>query len=259
MCWFVSGSGRDVSLCVGQHQELSVILHISALMKIQSWFLSMYWPVSRAEHVLVCVFTIREPGMRVQVSARIKSSACTSTSWPVLKAEHGWRAFGVVLVSWHLAIHWGLCVCLHVYASAQDLAHISMLLGWSCHVSACVSKHQRLWMYLRTMAGVCKHRAEHVPEFVGLYQGDEHEFAFLAFACSCMHLCVQSSSYVTTYQVLGMYARCVYLMCLHVSKAAYLDALRVWNVSACVSMCQELGIYLHMLARIKGWACLQAS
>jgi hypothetical protein len=90
MCWFVSGYGR-----VGQHQELSVILHVSALMKIQSWFFSMCWPVSRAEHVLVCVFTIREPGMRMQVSARIKSSACTSTSWPVLKAEHVSALVGV--------------------------------------------------------------------------------------------------------------------------------------------------------------------
>jgi hypothetical protein len=117
-------------------------------------------------------------------------------------------------------------VCLHVYASAQDLAHISMHLGWSCHVSACVCKHQRLWMYLHTMAGVCTHRAEHLPAFVGLYQGDEHEFAFLAFACSCMHLCVQSSSYVTMYQVLGMYPRCMYL---HVSV----------YIKGCVSSCIE--------------------
>ncbi len=87
----------------------------------------------------------------------------------------------------------GFCVCLHVYASAQDLAHISMRLGWSCHVSACVSKHQRLWMYLHTMAGVCTHRAEHVPAFVGLYQGDEHEFAFLAvFQVERACLCVSS-------------------------------------------------------------------
>jgi hypothetical protein len=57
----------------------------------------MCWPVSRAERVLVFFFTIREPGMQVQVSARIKSSACTSTSWPVSKAEHVSALVGVHL------------------------------------------------------------------------------------------------------------------------------------------------------------------
>jgi hypothetical protein len=41
-------------------------------------------------------------------------------------------------------------VCLH-------LAHISMRLGWSCYASACACKHQGLWMYLHTMAGIRTH------------------------------------------------------------------------------------------------------
>ncbi len=32
-----------------------------------------------------------------------------------------------------ILMYWRLGVCLHLYASAQDLAHISMCLGWSCH------------------------------------------------------------------------------------------------------------------------------
>jgi hypothetical protein len=30
-------------------------------------------------------------------------------------------------------------------------------LGWSCYASACACKHQGLWMYLHTMAGIRTH------------------------------------------------------------------------------------------------------
>jgi hypothetical protein len=54
------------------------------------------------------------------------------------------HAFGLVMSCIFLCLRKRGCIsiqwlCLHVYASAQDLAHISMRLGWSCHVSACVS------------------------------------------------------------------------------------------------------------------------
>ncbi len=44
----------------------------------------------------LCVFSqFKTPGMQVQVSACIKYSACTSTSWPVLKAVHVSALVGV--------------------------------------------------------------------------------------------------------------------------------------------------------------------
>jgi hypothetical protein len=55
--------------------------------------------------VYLLVFTIQEPAMQVQISARIKSSACISTSWPVLKAEH---VSALVVVCWYL--HMLLCI-----------------------------------------------------------------------------------------------------------------------------------------------------
>ncbi len=57
-------------------------------------------------------------------------------------------------------------------------------------VSACICLCLQASKAVCTMAGVCTHRAEHVPAFVGLYQGDEHEFAFLALlvaACIFVH------------------------------------------------------------------------
>jgi hypothetical protein len=82
-------------------------------------------------------------------------------------------------------------------------------------------------MYLHTMAGVCTHRAEHVPAFVALYQGDEHEFAFLAFsvaACICVHKVLHMLPRIKCWACTHVACIC---MCLHVSKTAYLDALRV--------------------------------
>ncbi len=39
----------------------------------------------------------------------------------------------------------------------------------------------RSLMYMHTMAGICTGELNMYLHFIGLYQGDEHEFAFLAF------------------------------------------------------------------------------
>jgi hypothetical protein len=75
----------------------------------------------RTENVFACVSTFREPGRQGKVSACVKSSACTNTSWPVSEADHvlHWLAciqsiFGI-FICFHVS---GLSVCLHVYACA---------------------------------------------------------------------------------------------------------------------------------------------
>ena len=74
ICWFVLVAARD-SVSVGQYQELSMNVHVSALLEIRSGLLRMCWPVSRAERVFVIFCTIRAPGMQACVSARIMSRA----------------------------------------------------------------------------------------------------------------------------------------------------------------------------------------
>ncbi len=96
------------------------------------------------------------------------------------------------------------------------------------------------------------HRAEHVSTIIGLYQGVEHEFAFLALikswkfylhllvcmeswacVCMCLHMsrAGRVSSYVGRYQEHSMFQD----VCLHVWRA--------WHVSACVCTYQELSEY----------------
>jgi hypothetical protein len=138
----------------------------------------MCWPVLRAERVFACVFTIREPGVQVQVLAGIKSSACTSITWPVSKASMylHWltctrSSVGIFIML--SCIDGFACVCMFMHLLRTWHMHLHALRAG--HISACVCKHQGLWMYLHTMASICTYS---VPAFIGLYQGDGHEFAF---------------------------------------------------------------------------------
>ncbi len=81
----------------------------------------MCWPVSRAGHVFAGVIAFGDSSMHVQVSARIKSSACTSTSLPMSKAEHI-----PVLVGVHSKQCWYLDMlsCIEGFACVRMCVHV---------------------------------------------------------------------------------------------------------------------------------------
>ncbi len=233
------GMNLHVLVCIIMCEPVSRAQHACACLSASgdSVMIRMCWPVSRAGRVFPCVFTIQEPGMQVQVSARIKSSACTSTSWPVSKAEHVSAWIGVRSEQCCCLLYWGLCVCLYV---CMHLANISMRLGWSCYASACACKHQGLWMYLHWMAGIHTHTERSVyPHFISLYWGDEHWwvciFGFYQELQISLHLLVCMDSWA-----------CV-CVCLHM--------LRAGRVSSYVGRYQEHSMFQHVSARIKSRAC----
>lgn len=88
--------------------------------------------------------------MQVQALVHIKSSACTSVSWPILKAEHTciylhWLvSFRAVLVSSYVVMF--ACVC-----TAEALVHISMCF----HIlRAGHHHHQRICLRLQASRAV---------------------------------------------------------------------------------------------------------
>jgi hypothetical protein len=96
ICWFVSGAARDL-VNVGQYQELSMNVHVSALLETHdsSACVGPYRELS----VFLCVCSrFKTPGMQVQVSAQK----------PFLRI--GWRALRAVLI-----LDMSLCIegCMH--------------------------------------------------------------------------------------------------------------------------------------------------
>jgi hypothetical protein len=91
-------------------------------------------------------------------------------------------------------------------------------------------------MYLHTMAGICTYS---VPAFIALYQGDEHEFAFLAFIKSSVFSCV-SQFVLRAQRMFACVSNIESLVCICICRRVS----RAHHVSACVS------------ARIKFQACL---
>ena len=132
MCWTASRAERD-SACLSTHEDSVMILQ-HVLARIASWAcIGVCFHDSRAWYASASFGAYQELSMYEHEFAHVESWAYTCIGWCVFKA---------VLVSWYVVMYWGLCVCVQVYASAEDLAPISMCLGWSCHVSSCVCKRQ---------------------------------------------------------------------------------------------------------------------
>ena len=109
--------------------------------------------------------------MEVQVSARMKSSACSSTSWPLSKAEH---------VSALVDVHSDQCCCLHILSCISE--------GFACDcMCPRLSTYQHAFGLVMLCICLClqasravdvsayngwyphTHRAECVSAFIGLY------------------------------------------------------------------------------------------
>jgi hypothetical protein len=134
-----------------------------------------------------------------------------------------------------------------VSASAQDLVHINMRLGWSCHVSACVCKHQGL-VDVSAYNGWYQHtlRAERLSAFIG---------RFLAFIKSCAFICICWP----VWRGVRLFAcvahvkswACIFI-CRQVSRAHNVSRCvsarieRARHVSACVCTFGELGMFQHV-------------
>ncbi len=142
------------SACVCVCWEPGIFLHLSPF--IVSWL-----------GIFIYVGPYRELTEYLCVFSRFKSRECNRKFLRISWRQHvlarsegwaciciGWHALRAVLVSSYAVMCWGPCMCLHMHASAGHISMRSHVLRPG-HVSACIRKHQWLWMYLHTMASIC--------------------------------------------------------------------------------------------------------
>jgi hypothetical protein len=172
--------------------------------------------------------------------------------WSAFKVAHdpisvgqyqGLTKYALVMIQ-HIDLYWEPSVYLHASSLFESRVCNFMCLHES---KSWLLLH---WMALRVAACIC------------VYQVQSWYLHMLPSIKSwaCIHICwrvsgaLRVSECICMYQMLSVYLHAVYL---HVpALSVYLHAWKAWHFPACVSTYQELGVYYHVLARIKSWACL---
>jgi hypothetical protein len=270
-------------VCIIMCEPVSRAQHACACLSASgdSVMIRMCWPVSRAGRVFPCVFTIQEPDMQVQVSARIKSSACTSMIWPVSKLSmylHGlacvqssvgiftFRALCVFaclciccVLSAYGCTYWGLVMYLLASASIKGCGCICI--QWlvsahtvSLHLLPCI-KEMSMSLHFWPLS-----RAQYSAVFLSLYWELN----------VCLHVSQISRAWFVSAYVGGYHEHIMFQhVCLHVSSSRHVSAcvsarIVSWtsifvhpqlSVSA-ASVCTywKLSKFLHVLVCIQGCA-----
>jgi hypothetical protein len=148
-----------VYTCFYMYQELGMYLRVLVCIILCE-------PVSRAEHECACLSASGDSVMNLHVLTRIESWACICVCFHDSRAWYARAGFSMQHVLARVGPSRKLSMYLHLLAFIQSsvvvvfciegfacvcmcvhLGHISMRLGWSCHISACACKNQGLWMY----------------------------------------------------------------------------------------------------------------